>query len=78
MRLTKTSQLLGHLPGFASLEPLPQLPVQPPSFLVCDRHMPQRQTEVLRRMPEVQDEMPLLITQPHTLGHPREPLPNRV
>src|SRR4051812_5117374 len=38
--------------------------------------MPQRQTEVLRRMPEVQDEMPLLIAQPHTLGHPLQPLPD--
>src|SRR3954468_9621105 len=76
MRLTKASQLLGHLPGFASLEPLPQLPVQPPSFLVCYRHRPQRQSDVLRRMPEVEDEMPLLIAQPHTFGHPLEPLPN--
>src|SRR4051812_26307186 len=38
--------------------------------------MPQRQTEVLRRMPEVQDEMPLLIAQPHSFGHPLQPLPN--
>src|SRR5512135_2087998 len=76
LRLTQASQLLDHLPGFASLEPLPQLPVLPPSFLVCYRHMPQRQTDVLRRMPEVQDEMPLLIAQPHTFGHPLQPLPN--
>src|SRR4051812_29018600 len=76
MRLTQASQRLGHLPGFASLEPLPQLPVQPPSFLVGYRYMSQRQTDVLRRMPEVQDEMPLLIAQPHTFGHPLEPLPD--
>src|SRR4051812_21374961 len=76
MRLTQATQLLGHLPGFASLEPLPQLPVEPPSFLVGYRYMPQRQADVLRRMPEVQDEMPLLMAQPHTLGHPLQPLPN--
>src|SRR3954447_14217260 len=38
--------------------------------------MPRRQTEVLRRMPEVQDEMPLLIAQPHSFGHPLQPLPD--
>src|SRR3954468_22890774 len=76
MRLTQATQFLGHLPGFASLEPLPQLPVEPPSFLVGYRYMPQRQADVLRRMPEVQDEMPLLMAQPHTLGHPPQPPPN--
>src|ERR1700676_436325 len=76
VRLTQTSQFLGHLPGFASLEPLPQLPVETLAFLVRYRHLPQRQADVLRRMPEIQDELPPLTAQAHTLGHPLYALPD--